>query len=272
MKVLTLPIFLLLTLTTFATPPTHSDNQGFIETYAAMSVAEMQRARIPASIILAQAILESSWGQGTVAVEGNNFFGIKCNNGWEGKCLKWMDDEVDSSDFRSYSKVEESFSDHSDFLTDNIRYRPLFDIPLTDYRNWACGLKQYGYATDSMYAVKLIGLIEEYGLYIYDNSMLNQQFQTLNTQPAIPKVEAQPDWEVLSSRPDKFTILITVRFGPEMMKTVETVMIAPSYKLEHFVHPQPTVLVVHDMEEVMTSVPEKKIWPIYPVSESGHDD
>jgi hypothetical protein len=142
--------------------------QFFIDTWSHTAVDNMNRYGIPASITLAQAIVESGWGQGRVAVEGNNFFCIKANNGWTGEVVRHMDDERDSSQFRKYMSVEESFSDHSAFLRQNQRYRSLFELEATDYRGWAKGLKSAGYATDSAYAERLIAVIERHRLHVYD--------------------------------------------------------------------------------------------------------
>ncbi|TAK33964.1 MAG: hypothetical protein EPO28_16720, partial [Saprospiraceae bacterium] len=136
---------------------------------------------IPASITLGQAILESNWGQGEMAINANNFFCIKCNNGWEGETFLAWDDEKEKSCFRSYSDVAGSFSDHSDFLSKNARYSRLFQYEVTNYSRWANGLEECGYATDTLYAEKLIRLIETYALYMYDYAVPISSFQLLTT-------------------------------------------------------------------------------------------
>ena len=138
----------------------------YIETYAPMAVQEMHRAGIPASITLAQGLLESSAGRSTLAVEGNNHFGIKCAD-WKGASMKRDDDAPDEC-FRVYGSVAESYADHSDFLHRR-RYQSLFDLDITDYAAWATGLRQCGYATDPNYADRLITIIERYSLYRYDD-------------------------------------------------------------------------------------------------------
>lgn len=155
--------------------------QSFIDSYAYLAVEEMQRSGIPASIKMAQAVLESNWGKGRTAVAGNNFFCIKCYNGWQGDTLMVWDDEVKESCFRAYSNYVESFRDHSNFLRGQPRYRGLFQNSTTDYKNWARGLKESGYATDKDYAQKLITIIESYGLYIFDYAM-PAKIQVLETQ------------------------------------------------------------------------------------------
>lgn len=138
----------------------------YIERYADLAVEEMYRSGVPASITLAQGLLESRYGQSELAVKANNHFGIKCHN-WNGGRMHYDDDRKGEC-FRKYDSPEESFRDHSDFLRFRDRYRFLFDLEHTDYEGWAHGLKKAGYATDSKYPQKLIRLIEEYELYKYD--------------------------------------------------------------------------------------------------------
>lgn len=144
-----------------------SPQERYVERYAGMAVQEMYRSGVPASITLAQGMLESRYGESVLAVEGNNHFGIKCHNDWTGKTMR-HDDDLKGECFRSYSDPSESFRDHSDFLRYRDRYRFLFDYNVTDYKSWAYGLKKAGYATDPAYPSKLIRLIEEYRLYEYD--------------------------------------------------------------------------------------------------------
>jgi hypothetical protein len=132
-----------------------------------MAVKEMVRSGVPASITLAQGILESGSGMSKLATQGNNHFGIKCHKGWEGKSMK-VDDDAPNECFRVYSSVADSYKDHSDFLRYRDRYKFLFDLERTDYKGWAYGLKKAGYATDPGYPAKLIKYIEEYKLYKYD--------------------------------------------------------------------------------------------------------
>lgn len=138
----------------------------YIETYVAMAVEQQESYGIPASITLAQGLLESSAGRSTLAVEGNNHFGIKCHTDWNGPSMLRNDDAPDEC-FRVYNDAAESFRDHSIFLSRR-RYQPLFENPVTDYAAWARGLSRCGYATDPNYADRLIAIIERYGLYSYD--------------------------------------------------------------------------------------------------------
>lgn len=141
--------------------------QKYIETYSGIAVQEMLRTGVPASITLAQGILESGSGLSTLAVNGKNHFGIKCHKGWTGDTM-YMDDDRRGECFRVYGSVEESFRDHSDFLRYRDRYKFLFDLERTDYKGWANGLKKAGYATDPKYASKLIKYIEDYNLSRFD--------------------------------------------------------------------------------------------------------
>ena len=139
----------------------------YIENYKGVAQANMEKYGIPASIILGQALLESGSGTGTLSVQANNHFGIKCHKDWLGQTVKYDDDAVDEC-FRKYYNASDSFRDHALFLTNRPRYAPLFKLNKTDYKAWAKGLKAAGYATDTLYPTKLIALIERYQLYKYD--------------------------------------------------------------------------------------------------------
>ena len=147
----------------------------YIETYADIAVIEMHRKGVPASIKLAQAILESSSGTSSFAVASNNHFGIKCKSYWQGKTFHHKDDDLDAtgklipSCFRSYDRVLDSYVDHSNFLYYSDHYAPLFTLSRYDYKAWARGLQKQGYATDPNYADKLIKIIENEGLTKYDH-------------------------------------------------------------------------------------------------------
>ena len=127
----------------------------------------MKKYRIPASITLAQGILESGIGEGRLAVIGNNHFGIKCHKKWKGKKM-YHDDDKKGECFRLYKSPELSYRDHSIFLSTRSRYDFLFDLKITNYKSWAKGLKKAGYATDPKYPKKLISLIERYRLDRFD--------------------------------------------------------------------------------------------------------
>ncbi|MDG1953838.1 MAG: glucosaminidase domain-containing protein [Polaribacter sp.] len=139
----------------------------YIKKYAPLAVIKMHEYKIPASITLAQGILESGNGRSTLASKSNNHFGIKCHTGWTGKRVYHDDDKKDDC-FRKYRYVENSYNDHSKFLTGRRRYAFLFNYRIKDYKKWARGLKKAGYATDRKYPNKLIKIIEDYKLYEFD--------------------------------------------------------------------------------------------------------
>ena len=140
----------------------------YIDKYSDLAIEHMERYKIPASITLAQGILESGAGMSDLARRSNNHFGIKCHRGWSGGSVFAADDTPNDC-FRSYSRVEDSYQDHSEFLVGGSRYRNLFELSITDYKGWARGLQKSGYATDRAYANKLIKLIEDYELYRFDD-------------------------------------------------------------------------------------------------------
>ena len=144
-----------------------SKTENYISKYSSAAVDEMNRYNIPASITLAQGILESGNGESRLATEGNNHFGIKCHSNWSGKTIIEDDDEKGEC-FRKYDKVADSYRDHSLFLTERGRYSFLFEYKKSDYKKWAKGLKKAGYATNPNYPTLLIDLIERYELYTYD--------------------------------------------------------------------------------------------------------
>lgn len=149
---------------------TLSSTEAYIEAYAAIAQKEMTLYNIPASITLAQGILESASGKGRLSVEANNHFGIKCHT-WTGAKI-YHDDDKKGECFRKYNSAKYSFRDHSLFLTSRKRYAGLFDLNVSNYKAWAKGLRAAGYATDRKYPQKLIGLIERYELYKYDDEVL----------------------------------------------------------------------------------------------------
>lgn len=153
-------------------PPTPRDI--YIDQYKDLAVVEMHRKGIPASIKLAQAILESQSGTSSFATRSNNHFGIKCKSSWVGDTYYHKDDDVDTegklipSCFRSYERVVDSYVDHSNFLSERSYYARLWTLSRYDYHSWARGLQACGYATDPNYAEKLIKIIEKEALYKYD--------------------------------------------------------------------------------------------------------
>ncbi len=178
--------------------PTRSPQTIYIEQFAGLAVAEMYRSGVPASITLAQGLLESRYGLSELAVKGNNHFGIKCHN-WNGGKM-YHDDDRSGECFRMYESPEESFRDHSDFLRYRDRYKFLFDLEPTDYRGWAHGLKKAGYATDPAYPKKLIKLIEDYELHKYDSKPSSWTYAEEADPEKVASVGAKSDEPKLSRR------------------------------------------------------------------------
>lgn len=146
-----------------------SKPQDYIATFSEVAQREMKAYGIPASITLAQGLLESGFGKGKLAQKTNNHFGIKCHTGWQGD-YDFHDDDEKGECFRKYNHPMYSYRDHSLFLTQRSRYAFLFDYRDTDYKKWAHGLRKAGYATDKRYPQKLIKLIEQYSLAKYDKA------------------------------------------------------------------------------------------------------
>ena len=157
----------------------------YINTYKNIAMVEMQRYGIPASITLAQAILESGSGQGRLARHARNHFGIKCHYDWEGETIT-HDDDAKGECFRKYEHPEASFEDHSQFLVNRSRYAFLFTLKAGDYKGWAYGLKKAGYATDPGYPQKLLLLIKKYELHQYDTEVLGYAFKEDKPLSPIP--------------------------------------------------------------------------------------
>ena len=160
-------LFLLTGIYTVEAQSRSKSYENYIEQYCKIAVEHRKKYGIPASITLAQGLLESGAGQSRLAREANNHFGIKCGNSWNGKSIK-HDDDKKKECFRKYKKAEESYDDHSKFLKRK-RYEPLFKYKVTDYESWAKGLRKCGYATDKNYADKLIKIIKDYKLYRFDS-------------------------------------------------------------------------------------------------------
>ena len=156
-----------------------NDYLEYINLYKDIAIEQMNKYHIPASITLAQGLLESGAGKSELAKKSNNHFGIKCHSSWEGK-RTYHDDDKNGECFRVYKSVRDSYEDHSIFLATGSRYASLFTYSQTDYKNWARGLKRAGYATSATYADKLIEIIERYNLNRFDQP---QQSGT-SSQPA----------------------------------------------------------------------------------------
>ncbi len=167
-------LLILLALMAALTAASDTPQNEYIKKYAPIAVSEMHRSGVPASITLAQGMLESRYGLSSLAADGNNHFGIKCHRNWSGKTMR-VNDDAPNECFRVYGNAEESFRDHSDFLRYQDRYKSLFELKPTDYKGWAKGLKKAGYATDPKYAEKLIKIIEDYHLDKYDTGDVPQE-------------------------------------------------------------------------------------------------
>jgi LysM repeat protein len=173
-----------------------TNEQEYIQRYQTLAISEMKRTGIPASITLAQALIESDAGRSLLAREANNHFGIKCHDNWSGPTVRHNDDRRNEC-FRKYSHSESSFEDHSDFLRTEIRYKSLFSLDPMDYKAWARGLKKAGYATNPDYAYLLIRKIEQYNLNQFDDGIVRVN------KPVKPEVvEDHPAYSELIVRSD----------------------------------------------------------------------
>lgn len=160
---------------------------AYIDQYKGIAIEQMNKYRIPASITLAQGLLESGAGRSSLATKAHNHFGIKVSGNWTGPYVL-KNDDAPNEKFRKYNNARESYEDHSRFLQGR-RYQGLFKLKITDYRGWARGLKAAGYATSPTYAESLIRIIEMYNLYQFDNGSYRQERKS--TAPVIPTINAQ---------------------------------------------------------------------------------
>lgn len=186
-----------------------STTDDYISLYKQIAMDEMRAHKIPASITLAQGILESSSGKSPLALRSNNHFGIKCHSDWKGKTFTWDDDKKNEC-FRKYNSVEESFRDHTDFLKNKSRYAFLFELDQNDYKGWSKGLKKAGYATNPKYAQLLIDIIETNDLTIYDTGKAPKKKEKIVApvqSAALPTFSevAPPSSSSTSTVPDKKT-------------------------------------------------------------------
>ncbi len=235
--------------------------QKYIEDYKDIAMVEMQRYNIPASITLAQGILESGSGQGRLARYGNNHFGIKCHATWNGKTITHDDDEK-SECFRRYKYAYESFEDHSQFLMKRGRYSSLFELNPTDYEGWAHGLKKAGYATDPAYARKLIALIKKFNLHQYDTQVIAMKGTTIEMpmgsdiiSTPVPKKEVAPVAENNSELVKDNTKVTSVTKRETPRKVVKKEAPKP-VELAKKETPKPVELA--KKEEVVQPVPSKE--------------
>jgi hypothetical protein len=176
--------------------------EAYIDLYKGIAIDKMKEYRIPASITLAQGILESGSGNSRLAQKANNHFGIKCHAGWTGKTF-YMDDDAKDECFRKYDKAEDSYRDHSLFLTQRGRYSFLFEYDIKDYMSWAKGLKKAGYATNPKYPELLIRIIEKYDLAQYDSGKLGKKRHTDKNVPDLSGIAAAVTAELVNAGTSK---------------------------------------------------------------------
>jgi flagellum-specific peptidoglycan hydrolase FlgJ len=192
----------------------------YISNYKTVAQSNMKKYGIPASIILGQALLESGSGTGSLCVQANNHFGIKCSTDWSGQSVRYDDDAKDEC-FRKYNNPNDSFSDHSLFLTGKKRYASLFNLEKTDYKAWARGLKEAGYATDELYPSKLIALIEKYQLYQYD---LNVDVSSNRNQNKTSKTNAVFESHVVAKGDTLYSISKKYNVSVDDLKKNNTIL------------------------------------------------
>ena len=180
-------LFFIATLAEAATQRKIPSYEKYIKTYSALAIEQQKKYKIPASITLAQGLLESGAGQSDLARRSNNHFGIKCHSDWRGGRV-YHDDDLRGECFRKYKRVEDSYEDHSKFLKRS-RYDRLFQLKITDYKGSARGLQKCGYATDRAYANKLIKVIEDYELYRYDTGKVHKSTRQEKKKLKYPTVK-----------------------------------------------------------------------------------
>ncbi len=179
----------------------------YIDNYSAIAKEEMVQYGIPASITLAQGILESGAGRAELSKKSNNHFGIKCHKGWTGESVYHDDDELQEC-FRKYKDPKYSFRDHSLFLTERSRYKDLFSYKKDDYKSWAKGLRKAGYATDPKYPQKLISIVEKYELYTFDDEVLGKKSKKKNKKDPKVKTYIVEKGDTLYSLSRKFNVSV----------------------------------------------------------------
>jgi flagellum-specific peptidoglycan hydrolase FlgJ len=189
---------------------------NYIDRYYAIAQKQQSTHRIPASITLAQGLLESGAGSSSLAVNAFNHFGIKCHS-WPGECVYLRPNDPQQR-YRKYKSAEDSFEDHANVLTQNSRYAVLFTYKITDYKSWAKGLQKCGYATDKAYASKLIQMIELYQLYLYDSgknveNKKTEKTKTKERKPKESKSEEQPEITPQKRQPYLKDGLLCIRAG-----------------------------------------------------------
>ena len=213
-------------------PLTKLTRSDYIEQYAPFAVKEMLISGVPASITLAQGILESGDGNSLLAREAKNHFGIKCHGMWEGKKY-YMDDDAKNECFRVYESVFDSYKDHSEFLSTRERYAALFKLKITDYKGWAHGLKKAGYATNPKYPALLIKIIEENDLTKFDKMKSPPKGGNRPSKPTSSQTKPQPTSQSVASSGSRQMFLrnniryIWVQEGDDYKKLEQAVQVRP---------------------------------------------
>ncbi len=207
-------------------PAKITSTEQYLATYSAIAQQEMRLYKIPASITLAQGILESNSGRGRLSVEANNHFGIKCHD-WTGAKV-YHDDDTAQECFRKYNDAKYSYRDHSLFLTTRKRYANLFKLDIDDYKGWAKELKAAGYATDRKYPDKLITLIQRYKLYKLDDEVLDDKNKNYtNVSAVVENNDATDEIEIIS--PEKNTTVNVIK-SPEKRDSADTMIVSSNKK------------------------------------------
>jgi len=228
----------LLVLSKFSAQGWATEDQ-YIQRFAKYAVEEMEKYKIPASITLAQGLLETGGGQSRLAQEGKNHFGIKCKEDWTGKTMKHTDDAPNEC-FRVYDDPRQSYEDHSIFLSTRKYYANLFKLDMKDYRAWAQGLKKAGYATNPRYASILIGKIEKYKLYEYDNTTSNEVLYAV--------LKMYPDLK------DDRTFMAQLEPSKAVKKVKEPVTVEVPYKQTSYAQQQKRVERIKTKAEILNSI------------------
>lgn len=183
-----------------------NSTQAYVDMFSGVAQEEMRLYGIPASITLAQGILESNSGRGRLSLEANNHFGIKCHD-WTGARI-YHDDDASQECFRKYNDAKYSYRDHSLFLTTRKRYAKLFDLDIDDYKRWANELKAAGYATDRKYPDKLISLIERYELHKFDIDVLKENKSFINKEKKSPNMHIVVKGDTLYSISRRYNLTV----------------------------------------------------------------
>jgi len=248
----------------------------YIAKYNDIAVRQQKLHGVPASITLAQGILESGAGNSEMAKRSNNHFGIKCHNDWVGDTIMYFDDGMNSC-FRKYDKPEESFDDHSLFLVKGRRYAPLFLIDVTDYKGWAYGLKNAGYATDPTYADKLIRIIETYGLndYTHERKSEKQLVSDSAKQSAASErmaKKAAVKAKKLAAIQAKKDSILAVRNAVKLAKTTNDSILRSVRKAERSVrkHTRDSIASTYSIfsNKALENVKDYQVLPVKPAAQT----